>query len=90
MHRMTLAAERHFSCRPSGHRRCAALARFSDRQRAGYAVLWDASHLGLEIKTKISTETVIGVVFTVALAIGSFLTSGEELIDARSSVHPAS
>jgi zinc transport system permease protein len=36
----------------------------------------------LEIKTKISTETVIGVVFTVALAIGSFLTPGEELIDA--------
>ena len=36
----------------------------------------------LEIKTKISTETVIGVVFTLALAIGSFLTSGEELIDA--------
>jgi zinc transport system permease protein len=36
----------------------------------------------LEIKTRISTETVVGVVFTVALAIGSFLTSGEELIDA--------
>jgi zinc transport system permease protein len=36
----------------------------------------------LEIKTKISTETVIGVVFTLALAIGSFLTSGEELINA--------
>jgi ABC-type Mn2+/Zn2+ transport system permease subunit len=36
----------------------------------------------LEIKTRISTETVIGVVFTLALAIGSFLTSGEELIDA--------
>jgi zinc transport system permease protein len=36
----------------------------------------------LEIKTRISTETVVGVVFTIALAIGSFLTSGEELIDA--------
>jgi zinc transport system permease protein len=43
----------------------------------GTLLIWS-----LELKTKISTETVIGVVFTVALAIGSFLTSGEELIDA--------
>jgi ABC-type Mn2+/Zn2+ transport system permease subunit len=43
----------------------------------GTILIW-----ALEIRTKISTETVIGVVFTVALAIGSFLTSEEELIDA--------
>jgi ABC-type Mn2+/Zn2+ transport system permease subunit len=43
----------------------------------GTVLIW-----ALEIRTKIATETVIGVVFTIALAIGSFLTSGEELIDA--------
>jgi ABC-type Mn2+/Zn2+ transport system permease subunit len=43
----------------------------------GTILIW-----ALEVKTKISTETVVGVVFTLALAIGSFLTSGEELIDA--------
>jgi len=43
----------------------------------GTLLIW-----GLQIKTNISTETVIGVVFTLALAIGSFFTSGEELIDA--------
>lgn len=36
----------------------------------------------LEYKTRIPTETVIGVVFSAALAVGSLLTSGEELIDA--------
>jgi ABC-type Mn2+/Zn2+ transport system permease subunit len=43
----------------------------------GTILIW-----ALEIRTKISTETVVGVVFTVALAVGSFLTSGEELIEA--------
>jgi ABC-type Mn2+/Zn2+ transport system permease subunit len=37
---------------------------------------------GLERRTGISAETVIGVVFSVALAIGSMLASGDELIDA--------
>lgn len=36
----------------------------------------------LEYKTRLPTESVIGVVFSAALAIGSMLTSGEDLIDA--------
>ena len=37
---------------------------------------------GLEHRTKLPTEAVIGVVFSAALALGSMLTSGEELIEA--------
>lgn len=37
---------------------------------------------GLERRTRIATETVIGVVFSTALAAGSLLTSGEQLIEA--------
>jgi zinc transport system permease protein len=37
---------------------------------------------GLERRTGISTETVVGVVFSLALAIGSLLATGEELVDA--------
>lgn len=37
---------------------------------------------GLEHRTKLPTEAIIGVVFSAALAIGSMLTSGEELIEA--------
>ena len=36
----------------------------------------------LERKTEIPTETVIGVIFSASLALGSLLASGEELIDA--------
>ncbi len=36
---------------------------------------------GLERQTRISTETVIGVVFSLALAVGSMLATGEELVD---------
>ena len=36
----------------------------------------------LQSKTGISIETIIGVVFTVALAIGSFVTTGDDLIEA--------
>lgn len=36
----------------------------------------------LEQRSRTATETVIGVVFSAALAIGSLMTSGEELIDA--------
>jgi len=43
----------------------------------GTALVW-----GLERKTRISTETVIGVVFSLALAMGALLSTGEELIDA--------
>jgi ABC-type Mn2+/Zn2+ transport system permease subunit len=37
---------------------------------------------GIENRTRLATETVIGVVFSTALAIGSLITSGEELIEA--------
>jgi zinc transport system permease protein len=37
---------------------------------------------GLERRTGIPTETVIGVVFSLALAAGSLLATGEELVDA--------
>jgi zinc transport system permease protein len=43
----------------------------------GVLLVW-----ALEYKTRLPTETVIGVVFSAALAVGSLLTSGEELIDA--------
>jgi zinc transport system permease protein len=36
----------------------------------------------LERQTRLATETVVGVVFSTALAVGSLLTPGEELIDA--------
>jgi ABC-type Mn2+/Zn2+ transport system permease subunit len=36
----------------------------------------------LEERTRAATETVIGVVFSAALALGSLMTSGEDLIDA--------
>lgn len=37
---------------------------------------------GVEGKARVGTETVIGVLFSVALAVGSMMTSGEELIEA--------
>lgn len=37
---------------------------------------------GLEKRTRLATETVIGVVFSAALAVGSMMSSGEELIEA--------
>jgi ABC-type Mn2+/Zn2+ transport system permease subunit len=36
----------------------------------------------LENQSRLSTETIIGVVFSVALAVGSLMTSGEQLVDA--------
>jgi ABC-type Mn2+/Zn2+ transport system permease subunit len=44
---------------------------------AGAILIWS-----LERRTRLGTETVIGVVFSAALAIGALLTPGEELIDA--------
>jgi len=44
---------------------------------AGSVLIW-----GIEGKTKLSTEAITGVVFSVALAIGSLTATGEELIDA--------
>ena len=43
----------------------------------GAALIWT-----IERRSRISTETVVGVVFLVALAAGGMMTSGEELIDA--------
>jgi len=43
----------------------------------GTLLVWD-----LERRTQISTETVIGVVFSLALAVGSMLATGDELVDA--------
>jgi ABC-type Mn2+/Zn2+ transport system permease subunit len=43
----------------------------------GTLLVWVTEH-----KTRLPTETVIGVVFSAALAIGSMLASGEELIGA--------
>ncbi len=43
----------------------------------GTLLIW-----GIERQTRISTETVIGVVFSVALAVGTMLATGEELVDA--------
>src|SRR5512145_3031316 len=43
----------------------------------GALLIW-----GLEGRTRIATETLIGVVFSTALAVGGLLASGEELIDA--------
>lgn len=43
----------------------------------GTLLVWDLEH-----RTRMATETVIGVVFSTALAAGSLLASGEDLIDA--------
>jgi len=43
----------------------------------GMLVVW-----GVETKTRIATETVIGVMFSTALAVGSMITSGDALIEA--------
>lgn len=43
----------------------------------GTLLIW-----AIERGTKLSTETVVGVVFSAALAVGSLLASGEELIEA--------
>src|SRR5215217_5490389 len=36
----------------------------------------------LENRARVATETVVGVVFSAALAVGSMLTTGENLLDA--------
>lgn len=43
----------------------------------GTVLVW-----GMQYKTRVPTEAVIGVVFSAALAVGSLLASGEELIGA--------
>jgi zinc transport system permease protein len=44
---------------------------------AGTILIW-----AVESRTGISTETIVGVVFSVALAVGTMITPGEALIDA--------
>ncbi len=43
----------------------------------GASLVW-----GLERRTHLATETIVGVVFSAALALGSLMSSGEELTDA--------
>lgn len=43
----------------------------------------------VERRTRIATETIIGVVFSAALAAGSLLSSGEDLVDALFGGHGA-
>jgi ABC-type Mn2+/Zn2+ transport system permease subunit len=43
----------------------------------GALLIWSLEH-----RAGISTETIIGVVFSAALAVGSMMASGEELLDA--------
>ncbi len=43
----------------------------------GALLIWS-----LERRTRMSTETIIGVVFSAALAVGSVMATGEELLDA--------
>lgn len=43
----------------------------------GALLIW-----ALEDRTRVATETVIGVVFSAALAVGSMMTTGDELIEA--------
>jgi ABC-type Mn2+/Zn2+ transport system permease subunit len=44
---------------------------------AGVLLIWLLEH-----RTRIPTEAIVGVVFSAALAIGSMLTSGEDLLEA--------
>lgn len=43
----------------------------------GTLLIW-----ALERRSRIATETIIGVVFSAALAVGALMSSGEELVDA--------
>ncbi len=82
MRRMTLAADAmsHIALPGIG----LALTLHLNPVVGGVAMLLVGAFLiwGLEKRTGISTETVVGVVFSAALAVGSMLASGEELIDA--------
>ena len=82
MRRMTLASDAisHVALPGIG----LALALHLDPMLGGFAALLVGTLLiwALEHKTQVPTEALIGVVFSLALAIGSMLTSGGELIDA--------
>src|SRR5574341_53653 len=82
MRRMTLASDAisHVALPGIG----IALALQLNPVLGGFAALFLGTLLvwALEYKTQVPTEAVIGVVFSAALAVGSMITSGEELIDA--------
>src|SRR5579884_350677 len=82
MRRMTLASDAisHVALPGIG----VALALRADPVVGGLAALVLGTLLvwALEHKTRVPTEAVIGVVFSAALAVGSMLASGEELIEA--------
>lgn len=82
MRRMTLAADAlsHVALPGIGVALLLGIAPLAGAAAAlllGAWIVW-----ALEHRTGIATETVLGVVFTVALAVGALLTTGEELIDA--------
>ncbi len=82
MRRMTLAADAisHIALPGVG---LALLLRFDPVLGALGALLVGAFLVwGVERQTRIPTEAIIGVVFSLALAIGSMMASGEQLIDA--------
>jgi zinc transport system permease protein len=82
MRRMTLAADAlsHVALPGIG---IAVLLRFDPllgavaTLAAGTVLIW-----AVERRTAISTETIVGVVFSVALAVGAMITPGETLLDA--------
>ena len=82
MRRMTLAADAfsHVALPGIG---VAILFRVNPLAGALVALLLGALLIwGLESRTRLATETIIGVVFSAALAVGALLTTGEELMDA--------
>ncbi len=82
MRRMTLAADAisHIALPGVG---LALILRFDPVLGALGALLVGALLVwGVEHQTRIPTEAIIGVVFSLALAIGSMMASGEQLIDA--------
>jgi ABC-type Mn2+/Zn2+ transport system permease subunit len=82
MRRMTLASDAlsHVALPGIG----IALAMRVNPVLGGFAALLLGTLLiwGLEHKTRVPTEALIGVIFSAALAIGSMMTSGEDLIQA--------
>jgi zinc transport system permease protein len=82
MRRMTLASDAlsHVALPGIG----VALALHLHPVLGGLAALFVGTLLvwALEYKTRVPVEAIIGVVFSAALAVGSMLTSGEELIEA--------
>jgi ABC-type Mn2+/Zn2+ transport system permease subunit len=82
MRRMTLAADAlsHVALPGIG----VALALHIHPLFGAVAILFFGALLvwGLQSRTRLATETIIGVVFSAALAIGSMTASGEDLIEA--------